>query len=178
MVRVFITGLAGSGKSTAASILRSIGFKVFEISSAIKNDMKSDGIKLTPESIERYTVQAKRKRGKDFAAIATASKAAKANGDIAVVGFRSKDELAAARRILGYVPLVLITAPYSARRSRVRNRKTMCMNASELKMKDMSNMRMGMRGVMREADYIVSNSETAVELRQNMKRVLALINKD
>ena len=177
MATVFITGLAGSGKSTAASILHSMGFAVFEISSAIKEEMKSDRIELTPESIERYTMQAKRGRGRGFAAIATARRAAKAKGDVAVIGFRSKEELAAARRILGHAPLVLVTAPDHARRSRVRSRKTMRMGASELRMKDRSNMMMGMRAVMREADYILSNSGTERELRQNLKRVLALMNK-
>lgn len=177
MTMVFITGLAGSGKSTAASILRSMGFSVFEISDAIKKEMKSDGIELTPESIERYTLREKRKQGKGFAAIATARLAAQASGNVAVIGFRSKDELAAARRIIGRAPLILITAPYAARRSRVQSRKTMRMKEGELKMKDRSNIRMGMRAVMREADYIVSNTGTTKDLRQNMRRVLTLINK-
>lgn len=177
MTMVFITGLAGSGKSTAASILRSMGFSVFEISDAIKKEMKSNGIELTPESIEHYTLLEKRKRGKGFAAIATARLAAHASGNVAVIGFRSKDELAAARRIIGGAPLVLITAPYAARRSRVQSRKTMRMKEGELKMKDRSNIRMGMRAVMREADYIVSNTGTTKDLRQNMRRVLTLINK-
>ncbi len=176
-MRIFITGFAGSGKSTAASILRRMGFKVFEVSYTIKREMRSRKIRITPESLEEYTAHEKRLRGNDFAAIDTAKRASKARGDIVMVGFRSHDELLAARKILGNIPLVLVLAPYKMRLLRVKSRKAMRMGASELRMKDRSNINMGMRRVLRDADYIIYNTGTVAELKQNIRMVLDIMNK-
>ena len=66
-----LTGMPGSGKSTAAEIFAKMGFEVIEGSAIIKEEMRRKGIRVTPESVEVFANRVKSERGKAAFAIMT-----------------------------------------------------------------------------------------------------------
>ncbi len=174
-----LTGLPGSGKSTAAEIFSRMGFEVFEGSTAIKDEMKKKGAEITPSNIESFTNKMKSEHGKAFFAAITGErvKAAEQDHDILVIGFRSVAEFEELERVLGSnIPLIVLTTPEGMRFERLSERKVMAIKSKdEFITRDRSNIGQGILKLIGRADYLISNTGSKDELEESIIELLEQI---
>jgi dephospho-CoA kinase len=174
-----LTGLPGSGKSTAAAIFEQFGFEVFEGSTAIKEEMKKHGVEITPSNIESFTNKMKTERGKAFFAAITGERVKEAgqDHDILVIGFRSVAEFEELERVLGSkIPLIVLTTPEGLRFERLSERKIMAIKSKdEFITRDRSNIGQGILKLIEKADYLISNTGSKDELEESILELLEKI---
>ncbi|MDE1865280.1 MAG: AAA family ATPase [Candidatus Micrarchaeota archaeon] len=170
-----LTGMPGSGKTTAAGIFEKMGFEVIELSGIIKAEMTSRGIKPTNRSIEDFANKMKASHGSDFfsARVGKMLKA-KSESDVLVVGFRSIAEFESVERAAGsQLVLIVVSVPQRLRFKRLSERKELPIKGIEqLIMRDKSNIGMGILNLLDHADFVVSNTGTKKELEASIHEVL------
>lgn len=173
---ICLTGMPGSGKSTAAKIFEKAGFEVFEGSATIKEEMKKRGIEITSENIETFTNKMKNENGKEFFAAITGKKvlAASQDHDILVIGFRSTAEFGELKRVVGSdIPLIVLTSPESIRFERLSERKEVAIKSKEAFLtRDKGNIGQGIDKLMETADYLISNTGSKSELEESILELL------
>ena len=171
---ICITGMPGSGKSTALALLEKMGFKTVDSSSSIPPMMRAGGIPVTPESIERFAVRMQREKGKDVFFRIAARKLIGYRGDAVIAGARSIEELDAARRILdARIPLVVLTAPEELRYTRLSRRGRLRTNSRRIFLfREKNNLRQGLGELIKNADFVVSNSGSRADLRKALKELV------
>jgi dephospho-CoA kinase len=171
-----LTGMPGSGKSTAADIFAKMGFDVIEGSAIIKEEMRKKGIEVTSESVEVFANKVKSEKGKAAFAIMTGEKVREAVEDhnILVVGMRSTAEFEAMERAAGSrIPLIEIIAPTKTRFKRLSERKVLGIKTQEIFiLKDKSNISQGMPELLEKADYVISNTGSKTELKESIHELL------
>lgn len=169
-----LTGLPGSGKSTAAEILHEMGFEISELSSTIKEMMIEKKIEITPSSIIEFSLLMKHEHGADVFAKIKAKQLKGHLGNIAIVGFRSINEVNAIRAELdSRLIMVAIVAGDDTRYERLHDRKEFKVNDKEdFNMRDKKNIAMGIKETIDSADYIISNSGTLDELKISIGQVI------
>lgn len=173
---VVIVGMPGSGKSTAAEALRRRGFKMVELSTAIKEEMVRQNIEINPKSIEEFTLSMKKKHGKDVWAKITAKKLVSHAGDVVIVGLRSTEELRTIRATLGDVPLIAILAPSKSRYLRLSHRRILPITThKEFDIREHSNVIMGVPKALKAADVIISNRGTRKDLTMALREAIEAI---
>ncbi len=169
-----LTGLPGSGKSTAAQILQGMGFEISELSSTIKEMMAEKKMEITPSSIIEFSLLMKREFGADVFAKIKAKQLKGHLGNIAIVGFRSNGEVNAIRSELdSKLIMVAIVAGDEMRYGRLHDRKEFNVkNREDFKLRDEKNILMGIKETIDSADYIISNSGTLEELKSSIEQVI------
>lgn len=175
---IAITGMPGSGKSTAADILKRKGFKVVELSDFIKREMRRQGIDITAKSIEHFAMTMRKRVGMDMTAKLAIRDIAKTRGNIAVSGVRDIEEVQYMRsKLKKEVPVVALVAPQRLRHARIRarGRPSDVKSFKEFKWRDNENMKLGIGKVIHSADILVSNSGTRRQLSDNLARVLSML---
>lgn len=171
-----LTGLPGSGKSTAAEIFTEMGFEVIEGSTVIKEEMRKSGIEVTPESVEAFASKMKSERGKDYFAVITGKllKSRDDGKDLLILGMRSVSEFDAVEAALGIdIPLIVVTLPDKARFDRLSHRRVLPIKSMDtMVMRDRSNLRMGIGELFDRVDYMISNSGTKRDLEESIRELL------
>ncbi|MDE1868711.1 MAG: dephospho-CoA kinase [Candidatus Micrarchaeota archaeon] len=175
---VAITGMPGSGKSTAAEILKKKGFKVVELSDFIKKEMRHRGIEITAKNIEHFAIAMRKKLGMDMTAKFAIKDISRMRGDIAISGVRDIDEVLYMRRKLKkIIPVIALVAPQRLRYERIkaRARPSDVKSFKEFRWRDNENKKLGIGRVIHSADMLVSNSGTRRQLSDNMGRALSML---
>ncbi len=173
---ICITGLPGAGKSTAGRILGRMGYRVYELGDIVREMMRKQGIKLTPESDKRFTTELRRKHGK-LVTVRYLLKRVRlsGNGNIVIVGVRSKAELDYIRKH-ARIATVAIVAPVKLRFARIKRRRrpdaprTL---AEFIKNRDRKEESWGELGAIKSSDYIISGAGTNAELKRAMTEMLS-----
>jgi dephospho-CoA kinase len=173
---ICLTGMPGSGKSTAAKIFEKASFRVFEGSATIKEEMEKRGIEITSENIEVFTNKMKNENGKAFFAAITGKKvlAAAKDSDVLVIGFRSTAEFEELQKAIGSkIPLIVLTSPESIRFQRLSERKTIPIKSKEAFLtRDKGNIDQGIDKLIENADYLISNTGSTGELEESIIELL------
>jgi dephospho-CoA kinase len=174
-----LTGMPGSGKTTAAEIFARRGFEVVEGSAVIKEEMRKRGIAVNPKSVEIFAKRMKAEHGKDVFANMTGKLMKKMLDDrnILFVGARSISELEAIERAVGIkLKLIALTTPQKTRFKRLSERKVLGIKSPDvLLLKDRSNIDMGMLELVKRANYLVSNTGSRKELEESINELIGLI---
>lgn len=169
-----VTGMPGSGKSTAASFLKSRGFKVIEANSTIHASMKRAGLQINARSQEAFALQMKRMHGKDIFAKQTAKNLLGIKSDIAIIGTRSIEEFKSINSVLGASAiLVAIVAPRKLRYKRLSKRKDLpTKDYASFTVREKSNTKMGTKRLLEHADFVVSNGGTVRQFKSSLAEML------
>lgn len=172
-----LTGLPGSGKSTAAKLFSRGGFKVYEISGIIKAEMRRRRIAINPMGIEAFVNKEKKEHGEDVFALMMGRMLENAKGKILVVGFRSIAEFEAVERLAGArLPLIALYTPERTRFKRVSGRKVFPIkNMAEFMMRERSNLDMGIGALIRRADYVVSNAGSLKDFKESIGELITIM---
>lgn len=170
-----MTGLPAAGKSSVGAILKSSGFRVYEIGDAVRDIMRRRGIPLTPESDRIFTVKMRRKHGRAvFVKLLLRNVRIDGKSKVAIIGIRSRADLRYVKK-RGRILTMAIVAPIKLRYERIRKRgrPDMPRSLAEFRVRDRREERFGLLGAIRGADFVVSGAGTIPQLRKEVREILA-----
>lgn len=167
---LLITGMAGSGKTTLANLLRDRGYSVFTMGDVIRHEARMRNLPPTPENLGKMAEEIRRSGGD----AAVARKCVpliigEPNSRVALDGVRSLDEVYAFEEAFD-VYLVAVHASPETRYRRLRNRGRSDdpTNRQVFRERDHRELSFGMGDAIAMSNYIITN-ENGVE---NLERIL------
>lgn len=174
---ICITGLPGAGKSAAGRILGRMGYRVCELGDIVREMMRKQGIRITPESDKHFTIDLRRRHGK-LVTVKYLLRRVNLRGkrNIVIVGVRSKAELDYLRKRAKIVT-VAVVAPVRLRFKRIKKRgrpDTPRTLAKFIRDRDKKEARWGELRAIRSADYIIAGTGTIPQLRREIEKILEL----
>lgn len=170
-----MTGMPGSGKSTAAAMLRDKGFKVLEMSDFASELMKKEHREINMKSMAEFTIEKRRELGKEIFARLTAEKIPKLGAKIVVNGVRNTEEITYLKKKFGSNLLVIaIVAPPKLRYKRLLERKGRGMSYRDFLWRERNERTKGIGKVINSADVIVANTGAKARLRSDINRVIKI----
>jgi dephospho-CoA kinase len=186
---IAVVGLPGSGKSTASQILKKHGFRIIEMGDMVRAQMKKHKVVINHLNLRNWSHDARVKHGKDIVAKWAHAIIKKSRGDIAIMGMRSTYELHYFKKHLKHFELIAITAPAKLRFGRLHKRakpedpKTfkefLWLEKREQQgfMKSKSGAKTGILHLIKDADYIISNTGSPAKQDKDMMVVICDIKK-
>ncbi|MDE1822890.1 MAG: AAA family ATPase [Candidatus Micrarchaeota archaeon] len=176
---ICLTGMPGSGKTEVARMLQEKGFKVFEMSSAIKEMMTERGIEVNVKSLEDFAMSSRKLQGMGVFAVELAKRIKVKKGqDVLISGMRNMDEFAYLKRYFKNMVIIALAAPKKLRFERLRRRDPKhVITYKEFVYREKTNMREGIGGALKHADYIILNTGSFAELKKSVNYLLGCIEK-
>ncbi|MGA3020771.1 MAG: AAA family ATPase [Candidatus Micrarchaeales archaeon] len=171
---VCVIGMPGAGKSQVADVLRRMDFRTYELGDVVRGMMKEQDIEITPESLRKFSIVARRKYGYDYEARRLIKKINLKEGNIAIVGFRTKANLDFIKKH-AKVTSIAVIAPAKIRYLRLSSRrrpddpKTM---TEFMRQRDRKEIRFGILKVIKGADYVIANTGTVADLKKSVQMVM------
>lgn len=175
MKLILITGMPGSGKTTAARYLAELGYRVVNLGDEVRRIAEERGLKPSRENLLKLAEELRRNGGRDAVA-RRCIEHIKAEGweRIAVDGIRSLEEVEAFREAFGDALLIAIHASPRTRfeRLKIRGRLDDPKSWDEFYARDLEELRLGLGSAIALADIIIVNEGDLGELGREMKRYI------
>lgn len=173
--------MPGSGKSEAAHYLKGMGFRTVEMGESVKSMMKKAGIEATNESIRNFSLYIRKRKGPTVFAVETSKRLRRLGHgkNLCIVGVRSTAEINYFKENHDGLRVIALTAPRSIRFARLvaRGRKDDMKDRKGFEFRERREAQFGMRGTIDAADYIITNTGTKAQLKGDITKVVALINR-
>ena len=169
-------GLPGSGKSTAIDAIREIGV-VVTMGDVIRNEAKKRGTLTNDENLGKIARELRDDNGPEIIAEKCVELIKNLNADIIFVdGVRSSHEVNVFRKHWKF-PLIAITLDEKSRFTRLyeRGRSDDPKTLSDLKLRDAREISFGIKSVVDDAEYKISNDSTVDELIRKTRRLVSRI---
>lgn len=168
---ISFVGLPGSGKTTASEIARDeFNVHLVKMGDVIRNEVKRRGLPLSDEFVGEVATELRETEG--AAAIAKrcmASILAMKSDSVVVDGIRSEAEVDKFVEHFGKdFTLVRVDCTLDKRVERVKSRNRDDDAYVILKERDRRELGWGMRDAMSNADYVITNNGTLIELRKKV----------
>jgi dephospho-CoA kinase len=176
------TGMPGSGKTTAAEIMKKKGYRVVEMSTGALELMKKEGIEVTNTSIRRFCTELREKEGNDVFGRLTAQLVSEMKGKVAIFGVRGIREVNYFKLKLKDrdVYLIALIIPQRLRfrriKSKDRKRKDETRTWEEFVQRDKIETGWGLKEAIDNADFIISNCGTKSDLSGSITELMQKIN--
>ncbi|MGC8676553.1 MAG: AAA family ATPase [Candidatus Micrarchaeia archaeon] len=180
-----IVGYMGSGKSTAAVLLKRRGFKIIEMGDTVREEMKKNGMEINSKSVRAFAAGLRQQYGNDIVA-RLASKKLDSFKNVVIVGVRSTYERDYFKKLFSDFVVVAIVAPERMRFSRIRKRrkpddpKTLA-EFRKIEAKERSGFESkrdeahGIGRIIDEADYVLFNTATVSQLSKDVASLLTYL---
>jgi len=171
---LLITGMAGSGKTPLANLLRDKGYTVFTMGDVIRHEVRMRDLPPTPENLGRMAEEI-RETGGDAA---VARKCVpliigEPNDRVALDGVRSLDEVYAFEEVFKIYMVAVHASPETRyRRLRSRGRSDDPPNRQLFRERDHRELGFGMGDAIAMSDYIITNENGVDALERNLDRML------
>ncbi|MDM7274807.1 MAG: AAA family ATPase [Thermoprotei archaeon] len=184
MLIIAVTGMPGSGKSSVARVLgEELGAPVLVMGDVVREEAARRGLELTPANLEIVARELRLEYGPGFVADVIAERIKAMGVSIAVVdGVRSLSEIQSFSK-LGRVCVVAVHSSPSVRLERViaRGRVGDARSVEEFKLRDRSNIALGIGEAIALADYVIVNNSSLENLLEEARRLageVKVANKD
>jgi len=171
---LLITGMAGSGKTTLANLLRDKGYSVFTMGDVIRQEVRMRNLPPTPENLGEMAEEIRRSGGD----AAVAKKCVpliigEPNNKVALDGVRSLDEVYAFEEAFD-IYLVAAHASPETRYKRLRNRGRSDdpTNRQVFRERDHRELGFGMGDAIAMSNYIITNENGVENLERNLDTLL------
>jgi dephospho-CoA kinase len=175
---ILVTGMPGSGKSFAASVIKKhFKAKTFKTGDVIRDEIKRRGLKYNPENDKKMRIWFHSGR-EHIVAERLWKKVRLCKGIVVIDGLRSTKELAVLRKkFKGKIILVKIQSSFKARVRRMKKRARFGKRETEKYLRDRDRSEtgelVGLRKLLKKADHTIDNSR--LTKKQMEKRVVNLI---
>jgi len=171
---LLITGMAGSGKTTLANMLRERDYKVFTMGDVIRHEVRMRNLEPTPDNLG---VMAKeiRETGGDAA---VAKKCipliiGEPSNKVALDGIRSLDEVYTFERVFDNYLITVHASPETRyERLKQRGRPDDPTNKQVFRERDHRELGFGMGNAIAMSNYIITNENGINELETKLDRML------
>lgn len=170
-----ITGMPGSGKTTAAAVLKHKGFKVLEMSDFARSLMRKKHMAINVKSLAEFINELKKTSGMDILAKLTAEEVSR-NKNTVINGVRNMSEIRYLRKRFGTDLLIIaIIAPPKKRYDRLVERGSRSpKNYKDFLWREKDERFKGTGKVVESADIMIANVGTKAELKSDAERVIKI----
>jgi dephospho-CoA kinase len=171
---LLITGMAGSGKTSLADMLREKGYVIYTMGDVIRQEVRMRNQPPTPENLG-YMAESIRKTGGDAA---VARKCVpliigEPNNKVAIDGIRSLDEVDVFQEAFTTI-LIAVHAPQESRYQRLKNRGRSDdpPNRQVFRERDNRELEFGVGNAIALSDYIIINDDGLDNLAIELDKLL------
>jgi dephospho-CoA kinase len=174
---ILITGMAGSGKTTLADILREKGFKVFTMGDVIRHELRMRNLSPTPENLGMMAEQIRKTGGDE----AVAQKCVpliigEPNNKVAVDGIRSLEEVRTFEEAFETFLIAVHASPdIRYQRLKDRGRSDDPSNKQIFKERDQRELGFGMGKAIAMSNYIINNMNGLQHLELELEKLLTTL---
>jgi len=181
--RIFIgiTGMPGSGKTTASDVVREMGYPIVSMGDIIRAETERRGLEPNPENVGRVMLMLREEEGAEAVARRVIPKALSLQSRLVLIeGIRSLHEVEEFRRRLPNFRLIAIHASPRTRFRRLymRGRSDDPKNWNVFMERDMRELSVGLGDAIAMADFMLVNEGTKDQLRRNMRRLVEMLLKE
>lgn len=175
---IAIIGMAGAGKTGAATFFREKGFEVFRFGSVIDDGLKEKGLEWTPENNTYYREKIREELGMAAVAIKMLPKIKEAieeKKNIVLDGLYSWEEYIYLRKEIPSLFLLCIYASPKIRYERLSVRKERTFTPEESRERDISELNLNKGGPIANADYLIKNETTREDFQKELENFLSTL---
>lgn len=178
--RIFIgiTGMPGSGKTTASDVVREMGYPIVSMGDVIRAETERRGLEPTPENVGRVMLMLREEEGAEAVARRVIPKALSLKSRLVLIeGIRSLHEVEEFRRRLPNFRLIAIHASPRTRFRRLymRGRSDDPKSWDIFMERDMRELSVGLGDAIAMADFMLVNEGTRDQLRRSMRRLVEML---
>ena len=175
---LILTGMPGSGKSTAVELARTTGIPVFRMGDTVWAEVRARGLELENEVVGKVANEMRDKHGPGIWAERTVELVRKARDASIIIidGCRSRAEVEVFKREFGDdLSIIAIVAAQRTRfkRLKARSRADDIRTIEDLRARDRREARWGLEAVIKDADITIKNEGPVEELKAAMDGLLA-----
>ncbi len=177
---LILTGLPGSGKTTAAGFFRRKKIPVIRMGDLTDAFLKEENLPFSQENEKRVRESLRKKYGVDIYAKKTYAKVSKClevQPMVVIDGMRSGEELDYFQKNLPDVKIIFLEAGQDIRYQRLSVRPERPLTYEDAKKRDMSELtQLGLYTLRKSADFILGNNGTEADLFKKLEDMLKKIN--
>lgn len=177
---IAIVGMAGAGKTRAATFFSEKGFEVFRFGLVIDDGLKEEGLEWTPENNTYYREKIRKDFGMAGVAIKMLPKIKEAiekKKNIVLDGLYSWEEYVYLKKEIPSLFLLCIYACPKIRYERLSIRKERTFTPEESRKRDISELNLNKGDPIAIADYLIKNETTKEDFQKELEKFLATLNK-
>ena len=167
--------MPGSGKTEATLFLDEKIFSKVVMGDVIREEMKSQDIPINSKNMREFMIKLREKEGMDVVAKKCSPKIEKIDSEIIIIdGLRNIEEVDFFKKSLPNFKIIAIISSLETRYKRLlaRKREDDSLDINLLKERDKKEISVGISKVIEEADYLVDNEGTKVQLQEDLKTII------
>lgn len=179
---IALTGMPGSGKSTASETLAGFGLPVVSMGNAVRSEMRKQGIEINDLNLREFAAKSREKYGPDYVIKLVSSELEKAfvsSDSVVLDGARNIAEIGFLKKASYNVYLIAIVADKGTRYDRMlkRHNKSDSDSVEGLAARDLKELGFGVSELIALSDYyIVNNSNPVEEFKASLTSVCRKLN--
>ncbi len=175
--------MPGAGKSSVVEILKKKRLRTIEMREPIIDMMRKEKLRVTNRSTREFSTEMRKRNGNDIVARLVVEKINREYGggtgrDLVIAGVRGTSEIRVFRKVFnGKMVVVNVSAPVKTRfmRLKTRGREDDPKTLRGFEYRERTETGWGLSEAIKEADYIILNTGSMQDLRNNVEEFMKTV---